>query len=110
MNNKKLAIAKRLAVARQNAGLSQMQVSKKIGLHRPAITEIEAGRRRVGAEELTQFAKIYGVSISWLACEDAEHIDELKDKFKLAARDLSKINENDLQKVINLLQTLKGRD
>ena len=39
---KKQIIANRLAEARKMAGLSQGQVARMIGLHRPAISEIEA--------------------------------------------------------------------
>ncbi len=41
------AIAERIAIARERAGLSQGQASKLMGMHRPTISEIEAGRRRV---------------------------------------------------------------
>ena len=54
---KKQIIANRLAEARKMAGLSQGQVARMIGLHRPAISEIEAGHRNVTAIEIAQFAK-----------------------------------------------------
>ena len=54
-------IASRLRLARQAAGLSQGQVAKHLGWHRPTVSEIEAGRRRVQAEELTLLAELYGV-------------------------------------------------
>ena len=52
------AIASRLRLARERAGLSQGQVAKLVAMHRPSVSEIEAGRRSVTAEELTKFAKI----------------------------------------------------
>jgi transcriptional regulator with XRE-family HTH domain len=54
----KKQIASRLRLARENAGLSQGQVAKKMNLHRPTVSEIEAGRRRVSAEELARFAEL----------------------------------------------------
>ena len=42
-------IAERLKAARQLAGLSQGHVAKILGMHRPSISEIEAGNRRVSA-------------------------------------------------------------
>ena len=60
-------LSERLRFAREQAGLSQGQVAKMMDLHRPTISEIEAGRRRVTAEEMAEFAKIYEVSISWLS-------------------------------------------
>jgi transcriptional regulator with XRE-family HTH domain len=54
----KKQIASRLRLARESAGLSQGQVAKKMNLHRPTVSEIEAGRRRVSAEELARFAEL----------------------------------------------------
>jgi transcriptional regulator with XRE-family HTH domain len=62
------AIAHRLRVARQHTGLSQRAVSEHMSLHRETITEMEAGRRGVLVEELILLARVYGVSVEWLAC------------------------------------------
>ena len=51
------AIATRLREARKVAGLSQGQVAKLLAMHRPTISEIEAGNRRVSAEEVTKHQK-----------------------------------------------------
>ena len=69
------SIASRLRLARENAGLSQGQAAKLLSMHRPTISEIEAGRRRVSVEELTLFARIYDVSIPWLSGTDEEDDD-----------------------------------
>ena len=55
-------IAYKLRLAREMAGLSQNQVAQILGLKRPAISEIEAGRRKVSAEEIAELARIYSVS------------------------------------------------
>jgi ppGpp synthetase/RelA/SpoT-type nucleotidyltranferase/DNA-binding XRE family transcriptional regulator len=59
-------IAHRLHLARINATLSQGQAAKRLGMHRPTISQIEANKRRVTAEELITFSELYGVSVSWL--------------------------------------------
>ena len=46
-NLKRLQIAERLKKARELSGLSQAQVALKLNVQRPAISEIEAGRRKV---------------------------------------------------------------
>ena len=99
------AIARRLALARQQAGLSQGQVAKLLGVHRPTISEIESGRRRVAAEELAQLASIYGVDATWLTSGSSG--DEYEDRISLAARELSKLKQDDLDRVVALLKTLK---
>ncbi len=50
-------------------GLTQSEIAAKLGVHRPAISEIEAGRRGVTAEELYQLAALYGASVSEILAE-----------------------------------------
>lgn len=97
----------RLRLAREQAGLSQGQVARLLNKHRPTISEIEAGRRRVTAEELTAFARIYAVSISWLLGTDSSD-DENDDRVQLAARELAKLRPEDLERVLRLLATMRG--
>jgi transcriptional regulator with XRE-family HTH domain len=100
-------LARRLRTAREHAGLSQGQVAKLLGLHRPTVTEIEAGRRKVSSEELSEFASVYEVSTSWLLGTEDEQ-GEIDDRIRLAARDLTKLKREDLDKVLRLLSTIRG--
>lgn len=109
------AISARLRLAREQAGLSQGQVALKLNLHRPSISEIEAGRRKVSADELGAFAEIYGVDVSWLACADqgTSDLDQdriQQDRIQLAARELAKLTPEDLSRLLQLLSALKKRE
>ncbi len=86
------------------AGLSQGQAACLLELHRPAVCEIEAGRRKVSAAELDQFAKIYGVSPDWLLGRASQADDPM---VELAARELSKLDRADLDRVLGLLKNLR---
>ena len=97
-------IADRLQAARKQAGLTQGQVAAMLGVKRPTISEIEAGRRKVSAEELTEFSRIYCVSMSWLTAQENH---ENNPSVELAARELSKLKKEDLDAVLNLLNTLR---
>jgi len=97
-------IATRLRAAREQAGLSQGQVAKLLGLQRPSISELEAGRRRVSAEEVSRFAEIYNVSVSWLMKQESEVPDPA---IELAARELAKLRKEDLETVLNILRTFQ---
>ena len=108
-NEIKKILATRLSLARKQAGLSQGQVARMLDFHRPTISEIEAGRRNLTAEELKKFANIYGVSIEWLLSEKESTLNINKEKIELAARELSKLKQKDLDKVINLLSSLRGK-
>lgn len=100
-------IAGRLRLARETAGLSQGQVAKRLQMHRPTISEIEAGRRKVASEELTKFGELYGVDANWII-EGASGTSQGTDKIMLAARQLSKLKDKDLDKLLGLLQMLRG--
>lgn len=104
--NAREQIAGRLRSAREAAGLSQGQVAKLLKWHRPTVSEIEAGRRRVAGEELARFASLYGVSVEWLttASDDA---DPTEDRILLAARELSKMKDTDLDRLMSLLRMLR---
>jgi transcriptional regulator with XRE-family HTH domain len=102
-NESRGRVHERLRLAREQAGLSQGQIAKLMDYHRPTISEIEAGRRRVSSDELSAFARHYGVSTSWLLNEKEES-DSI---IELAARELSKLKKDDLEKILNLLKSLK---
>jgi transcriptional regulator with XRE-family HTH domain len=106
-NRKQLAT--RLRTAREAAGLSQGQIAKMMDLHRPTISEIEAGRRRVSAEELGRFAEIYGVTVSWLVSEQKTESQPEEERIVLAARQLSKMKDSDIDRLLKLLRMLRQR-
>jgi len=101
------AIASRLRLARERAGLSQGQVAKMLQMHRPTISEIEAARRNVSADEMVRFAEIYEVSLAWLGGRPHEVHDPDQDRIELAARELVKLKKDDLDRVLGLLQSLR---
>ena len=104
------AIAERLREARKAAGLSPWQVAKLLQMHRPTISEIEAGNRRVSAEELVKFAETYDVTVSWLLGEAAEQLEMDDPRLQLAARELSKLKPDDLDRLLRLLASMRNSD
>ena len=97
-----LNLGGRLRAAREQAGLSQGQVARMMECHRPTISEIEAGRRKVTSDEIKWFSTTYGVSVAWLL-DSEEKSDPL---VELAARQLSKLKKEDLDKFLRLLRSL----
>lgn len=56
---------KKLRIAREEAGLSQMEVARRIRRNQTFVSKIELGERRVDPVELRHLAEIYGKPISF---------------------------------------------
>lgn len=52
-------VVDRLKKARQEAGLMQTEVAKKLGKPQSFVSKVERGERRLDVTELKQFADIY---------------------------------------------------
>jgi transcriptional regulator with XRE-family HTH domain len=105
---KRTLIAERLRAARKLAGLSQGHVAKILRLHRPSISEVEAGNRRVSADELAHLAAIYDVSVAWLVGDAPETMDAQDPRLELAARELTKLKPDDLDRLLKLLAAMRS--
>lgn len=105
--NKQL-IAERLREARRLSGLTQGQAAKKMEMHRPTISEIEAGNRNVPLPELARFAEVYDVDLTWLSGVGAETLDTKDERLQLAFRELKKIKPEDLDRLMRALAALRG--
>ncbi|MBX9571791.1 MAG: helix-turn-helix domain-containing protein [Candidatus Obscuribacterales bacterium] len=103
-------IATRIKEARKMAGLSQGQVASLMKMQRPSISEIEAGNRKVSAEELAQFASLFAVSASWLMGEGEDIVDLKNTQLQLAAREIQKLKGDDLDKLLRLLAAIPKND
>ncbi len=105
---KRAQIPARLKEARKLAGLSQGQVAKMLGLHRPSVSEMEAGNRRVSADELARLAEVYDVSVAWLLGEAPDTLDAQDPRLELAARELTKLKPDDLERLLKLLAVMRS--
>lgn len=56
---------KRLVAARKSAGLTQVQVARRLGKSHTYVSKCELGERRVDFVELQRFAQIYSKDISF---------------------------------------------
>ena len=67
INNKN--IGRKLKELRQLRGWRQYEVADKIGMSRPAISNIEAGKRSLTLSTLKRFCELYEIDISYLGIE-----------------------------------------
>lgn len=99
MNNLNL----RLKKAREYLGLTQEDVAKLLGVSRVIITNIELGIRKVSAEELLKFSKIYGWTMEELMEENTENSDNVM----MFARSIKELSKEDQAEIMNLIKFKK---
>src|SRR5262249_5514137 len=93
-------------------GLSQEQVAKHLGIPRSALSNVEAGQRKLDALELTKLARLYQRPISWITGEDgpvAAEKDQLPDEVAHLARTAVGLSEQDRQELARFADFLKSR-
>ncbi len=73
-------IGLRIKELREKAEMSQDMMAKSMNLHRPTITQIESGARKVTAEDLVVFAKLFRVSVDDLLNPGKEPEVRFEDK------------------------------
>ena len=56
---------KRLRSARERAGLSQAEAARRLGKGQAYVWKSEVGERRVDVIEAKEFAKLYGVPVTF---------------------------------------------
>ncbi|MBX3452743.1 MAG: helix-turn-helix transcriptional regulator [Planctomycetaceae bacterium] len=109
VSTKPEAIGQRLRWAREQAGLSQGQVAQMFEYHRPTISQIEAGKRIVRPDEIERFAEIYGVKDAWILRGEAVFDDESDPRIELAARELAKLRQEDLDAILRLIKIMRAQ-
>ena len=72
------------------------------------MSELEAGNRAVSAEELSKFAEIFDVSVDWLLGQGSS--GEGDDRLQLAARELQKLKPKDLDRLMNILASMRNSE
>jgi transcriptional regulator with XRE-family HTH domain len=55
----------RLRQAREEAGLSQREVGRRLGVRQNFVSRAETGERRIDPVDLARFAAIYGKPVDW---------------------------------------------
>ena len=108
-----LVIGERLRKAREYVELKQEEAAQAVGISRSALSQIENGKRKVDAVELSDFARIYGQTIEHLSGEKQEEaIPDSVTALARAAKDLSTEDQDELLRFAQFLQArpVKGRD
>lgn len=102
-----MKLHERIKKLRTNLHLSQEYVAKILGVNRNAIVEIEAGKRKVSAEELGKLGELFKVSTDELL--NGRQVEMPTTMF---ARKFEELDEADQKEILNLIEfkrMMKGR-
>ncbi|MEW5686189.1 MAG: helix-turn-helix transcriptional regulator [Pseudomonadota bacterium] len=103
------ALAEKLRQAREYVGLKQDDVAKRLNIPRSALSNIEAGQRKVDALELSELAKLYQRPIAWFTGEEAASTEELPAEVAHVARAAASLSQQDRQELARFADFLKSR-
>ena len=108
-------LAKQIKNLRINAGMSQLQLAKKLNVGPSAVGMYEQGRRIPAIDTLVQMAKLFGVSLDYLiigteACssftddnEENKRVADLEQKHAAHLEDLQKASQQAYALIDNAL-------
>ncbi len=94
--------AKKLREARMKAEITQDEVAALMKITRRAISEMEAGKRSISADELTQFSRIYEVDVRellFVEFTEAGEEQRLAAKYSSFLKLLEKLSDRDVEDV-----------
>jgi transcriptional regulator with XRE-family HTH domain len=100
-------LGRRLKEARESLGLPQAAVAKAVGIPRPSVSELEAGRRRISVTELAAMAHLYRRPISYFVDEpiDSEPADSVT---AALFRTTNALSRSDRAQVLRFAEFLKA--
>jgi transcriptional regulator with XRE-family HTH domain len=99
----------RLRMAREYVGLKQDEVAKHLSIPRTALTNVEAGQRKVDALELARLAKLYQRPVSWFTGEDSAAGSAFPEEVAHVARAAASLSAQDRQELARFADFLKSR-
>jgi transcriptional regulator with XRE-family HTH domain len=99
-------LGRRLKEAREYVGITQEEAAAHLQVRRSAISEMEAGKRGVGALEMKSLAALYQRPTAWFTGEVEPAVPE---DIAFLARTVSNLSENDRGELANFAEFLRSR-
>ena len=92
-------IYERIKELRNQLNLTQEYVANYLGVNRATVTQMENGKRKVSADELSKLCLLFGVSADALL-----HGEEISKPATVFARSFERLNERDQAEIMNLIR------
>ena len=99
----------RYVQARTQAGLSQGQVARLLGLQCADIAALEGGELDLNEDQMKRFAEVYGVSPTWLGGGEVPAAGrDFEGSLRLAAREEGCVDAQELEDLIEFLRSVRS--
>jgi transcriptional regulator with XRE-family HTH domain len=95
----------RLSRLREDGGLSQSGLARRIGVSQSAVSQMEAGDRSPSYGMLVQLAEALGVTIAYLVGADVEQLTPAEETHFRRYRALPPSGKQELDAYVEFLQT-----
>lgn len=92
-------INERIKEFRNQLHLSQEYVAKFLGINRATYTQMENGKRKVTAEDISRLSELFGITADAILNEN-----KMSQPTTLFARSFEKLDENDQAEIMNLIK------
>lgn len=92
-------INERIKKIRNQLHLSQEYVANFLGVNRATYTQMENGRRKITAEDVSKLSDLFGVTADALLNDN-----KLSQPATIFARSFEKLDENDQAEIMNLIK------
>lgn len=105
-------IGKKLKELRLSRGWKQTDVADKVGLSRPAISNIESGKRALTLSTLQRFCEVYNIDISYfgISTDSYDEAVDLVTRIEALFNDLSDSEKDELYRTIMKLYLSSRND
>lgn len=95
----KIAFAERITKLRVDKGLSQTQLSQKLGVKRSIVSYYESGDRLPSYDVLIEMSRVFGVTLDYL----------VKGKDSLRIISVTGLQENEISIIMALVELLRNK-
>lgn len=92
-------INERIKNFRNQLHLSQEYVANFLGLNRATYTQMENGKRKITAEDISRLSELFGVTADAILNEN-----QMSQPAAVFARSFEKLDENDQAEIMNLIK------
>jgi len=95
----------RLGRLREDAGLSQSALARRVGVSQSAVSQMESGERNPSYGMLVQLADALGVSVAYLVGAEVEELSPIEEKHFRRYRALPTEGKQELSAYVDFLNT-----